>query len=162
MRGTTRDPAGVASIEGVGGEGVVGDPDRVVTLAPALVGVGVVCVLLGSAEGSDAALSDLHGARLEMLLTRILDTPVRGFVYEASGSVDPEVLAAGAATVNSFCSRSRIPFELLDFESGPDWAARVADAIERNSHAALSIPIRSNRSARIRAVAPQIRWSPTK
>ncbi len=110
------------------------DPDRVVTLAPALAGVGVVCVLLGSAEGSDAALADLHGARLEMLLTRILDTPVRGFVYEASGSVEPALLSAGAARVSSFCSTSRIPFELAaqSAVAGWDlWAARLADGVER-------------------------------
>jgi hypothetical protein len=135
VRGTTREPAGVALIEGVGGEGVVADPDRVVTLVPALAGVGVVCVLLGSAEGSDAALSDLHGARLVMLLTRILDTPVRGFVYEASGTVDAAVLVRGGEVVSSFCSTSRIPFELvaqsLDTVRWDVWAARVADGVER-------------------------------
>jgi hypothetical protein len=121
-------------IEGIGGEGVVADPDRVVTVAPALAGVGVVCVLLGSAEGSDAALSDLHGARLEMLLTRILDTPVRGFVYEASGSVDAAVLGRGGELVTSFCSRSRIPFELVTQRGDASWdlwAARLADGVER-------------------------------
>ncbi len=134
MRGTTRDPEAVALIEGVGAEAVVADPDRVVTLAPALAGVGVVCVLLGSAEGSDAALSDLHGARLEMLLTRILDTPVRGFVYEASGGVDAAVLGRGGELVTSFCSTSRIPFELVALRGEVPWelwAVRVADDVER-------------------------------
>jgi hypothetical protein len=134
VRGTTRDPAGVALIEGVGAEGVVADPDRVVTVAPALAGVGVVCVLLGSAEGSASAVSALHSERLEMLLTRILDTPVRGFVYEASGSVDPAALGRGAELVTSFCSTSRIPFELAAERgdvSWDFWAVRSADGVER-------------------------------
>jgi hypothetical protein len=122
-------------IEGVGGEGVVADPDRVVTLARALAGVGVVCVLLGSAEGPAPAVSALHDERLEMLLTRILDTPVRGFVYEASGSVDAAVLGRGSELVTSFCSTSRIPFELVAQrgEAVPwdVWTARVADGVER-------------------------------
>jgi len=111
----------------------VADPDRVVTLAPALAGVAVVCVLLGSAEGSAPALSALHGDRLAMLLTRVLDTHVRGMVYEASGSVESNVLAGGVSRVRSFCSRSRIPFELLDGRVAAGWERWVegaADAVD--------------------------------
>jgi hypothetical protein len=111
----------VATIEAVGAEGWVCDPDRVGTVAPALAGVSAVCVLLGSARGSRDALAALHGPRLEMLLTRILDTPVRAFAYEASGTVDAGVLDAAQRLVSSFCSRSRIPFALLDAERTSDW-----------------------------------------
>jgi hypothetical protein len=81
--------------------------------------------------GPPDAVAALHSERLEMLLTRVLDTPVRGFVYESSGSVDGAVLSAGAALVQSFCSRSRIPFALLD-RSGEwtEWAAHGADAVD--------------------------------
>jgi uncharacterized protein YbjT (DUF2867 family) len=134
VRGTTRAASNVAGIEAAGAEAVVADPDRVGTLAAALAGVGVVCVLLGSAEGSPESLSALHGDRLAMLLTRVLDTPVRGFVYEVSGSVNADALAAGAACVSDFCTRSRIPFELLealDVDGGESWPTRAADAVER-------------------------------
>ena len=88
VRGTTRDPARVDAIEAAGVEAYVGDPDRIATLAPALEHVGVACLLLGSAIGDPEQLEALHGTRLEMLLTRMLDTTVRGVVYECAGSVD--------------------------------------------------------------------------
>ncbi len=112
---------------------MIADPDRVGTIAPALAQVAVVCVLLGSAHGDDPHLSALHTDRLSMLLTRIVDTPVRGLVYEASGTVDRGLLAAGASAVSSFCDRSRIPFALLEAEQG-DWGAwtvAAANAVER-------------------------------
>ena len=79
----------------------MGDPDVVGTLVRSFEHVSVACVLLGSAEGTPAQLAALHGTRLEMLLARMLDTTVRGIVYEASGSVDRDVLAAGAASCGS-------------------------------------------------------------
>jgi nucleoside-diphosphate-sugar epimerase len=127
VRGTTRRAERCSSITAAGAEAIVADPDRVASLAPALLGVGVVCVLLGSAGGSAEQLAALHGPRLEMLLLRVLDTPVRGFVYESSGSVDPVVLRAGAELVSSTCTRSRIPFALVDADAAP---AIVADAVE--------------------------------
>jgi 3-hydroxyisobutyrate dehydrogenase-like beta-hydroxyacid dehydrogenase len=132
VRGTTRSEAHLGAIEAAGAEGWVGDPDRVGTLAPALAGVGIVCVLLGSARGEPESLRSLHGSRLEMLLTRVLDTPVRGFAYEASGTVSAELLAGGARIVDAFCSRSRIPFALLDgARSDYDaWVASAAGAVE--------------------------------
>jgi uncharacterized protein YbjT (DUF2867 family) len=132
-RGTTRDARRLDQIEKAGAEPVIADPDRVATLAPALAQVGVVCVLLGSAHGTAQALSELHSTRLEMLLTRILDTPVRGFVYESAGTAGAELLAAGASIVSSFCERSRIPFALLDADPGDHlaWVTSAADAVER-------------------------------
>ncbi len=55
------------------------DPERLVTLTPRLEGVSVVCWLFGQ-SGSEA----LHGDRLASLLEYLVDTPVRGFVYERS------------------------------------------------------------------------------
>ncbi len=114
VRGTTRSVSRQAELEADGIEPWVGDPDRVATVAFALERVAVVVVLLGSADGSAEALAALHGSRLEMLLTRVLDSPVRGFVYEAAGTVDAAVLAGGAAIVRSVCERSRIPFAVID------------------------------------------------
>jgi NAD(P)-dependent dehydrogenase (short-subunit alcohol dehydrogenase family) len=120
----------IAAIEAAGAEPVVGDPDRVATVAPALEHVGVAVILLGSATGSPEALAALHGTRLDMLLLRMLDSTVRGIVYEAAGSVDASVLGAGAERVRSFCEGSMIPFALLD-DSGLEWPAEAADAVER-------------------------------
>ena len=114
VRGTTRDPARREAIEAGGAEAFVGDPDRMATLTPAFDQVTVACVLLGSAVGSPAGLAALHGTRLEMLLTKVVDTTVRAIVYEASGSVDPTVLAAGAGLVRARCEDSRIPYGLLE------------------------------------------------
>ena len=132
VRGTTRDPARGPEIEAAGVEAVVGDPDVVATLARSLEHVSVACVLLGSAVGSPERLAALHGTRLEMLLTRMLDTTVRGIVYEAAGSVDAAVLEAGAARVRARCDDSRIPYALLDADSGSAaaWTSAAVQAVE--------------------------------
>ncbi len=112
---------------------MIGDPDRVATLAPAFEHVSIVCVLLGSATGSAAALESLHGTRLEMLLTKLIDTTVRGIVYESAGAVDPAVLAGGAERVRAACEDSLIPYTLLD--TAPDdlgpWLAAAASAVDQ-------------------------------
>jgi uncharacterized protein YbjT (DUF2867 family) len=132
VRGTSRSAAGVAAIEGAGAEAVLGDPDRVGTLAAALDRVTVACALLGSAAGSPAQLAALHGTRLDMLLTRMIDTTVRGVVYEAAGTVDPGVLADGAALVRARCEDSRIPYVLLraDPIDHERWVAAAAAAVQ--------------------------------
>ncbi len=133
VRGTTRDPARAAEIEAIGAEAVVGDPDVIATLARSLDHVSVACVLLGSAVGSAAQLAALHGTRLEMLLTRMLDTTVRGIVYEAAGSVDRALLDAGAELVRERCEDSRIPFALLDADPGDTsaWVSAAVRAVDR-------------------------------
>ena len=133
VRATTRDPRRRAEIEAAGAESYVGDPDRVATLAPALAHVGVACLLLGSASGSAEQLAALHGTRLDMLLERMLDTTVRGIVYEAAGTVDPALLAAGAQRVRHACERSLIPYVLLDADPGDHtaWVPVAAAAVQR-------------------------------
>jgi uncharacterized protein YbjT (DUF2867 family) len=133
VRATTRNPARLAEIEAAGAEAHLGDPDRVVTLAPALAHVGVACLLLGSAVGTGEALTALHTTRLDMLLERMLDTTVRGIVYEAAGTVPAEVLAAGTERVRYACERSLIPYVLLTADPGePDaWQRAATDAVQR-------------------------------
>lgn len=133
VRGTTREPARVDAIEAAGVEAYVGDPDRIATLAPALEHVGVVCLLLGSAIGDPEQLEALHGTRLEMLLTRMLDTTVRGVVYECAGSVDGSLLAAGRQRIRDVCERSLIPYVLLSADPGEQhrWLAAASAAVER-------------------------------
>jgi uncharacterized protein YbjT (DUF2867 family) len=114
VRGTTRDAARLPELEASGIEPHLGDPDRVATLAPALEHVTVACILLGSARGTEEELADLHGSRLQMLLTRMLDTTARGVVYEAAGTVGSAVLAMGARIVREACEASLIPYVLLE------------------------------------------------
>jgi len=133
VRGSTRSPARLAAIEGAGAEAVLGDPDVVATLAGAFEHVSVAAVLLGSAVGTPAQLAALHGTRLDMLLTRLLDTTVRGVVYEAAGSVDPALLASGAALVRERCEDSHIPCVLLrgDPADARAWMLTALAAVER-------------------------------
>jgi hypothetical protein len=132
VRGTTRFRERRAAIDAAGAESFLGDPDRVGTLVPALEHAGVACVLLGSAAGTPDRLAALHGTRLEMLLTRMLDTTVRGIVYEAAGLVDGALLRAGAALVRERCVDSRIPFALLEADPGDQsaWARAAVEAVE--------------------------------
>src|SRR5438309_418151 len=99
VRASTRRTDWARALSERGIDARVGDPDRVATLAPLLEHAGVLCLLLGSAAGTPEALADLHGSRLDMLLLRALDSTVHGIVYEAAGSVDVAVLAAGAQRV---------------------------------------------------------------
>jgi saccharopine dehydrogenase-like NADP-dependent oxidoreductase len=133
VRGTTRDPSRCSDIEASGAEAFVGDPDVIGTLARSLEHVSVACILLGSAMGTPEQLEALHGSRLEMLLTRMVDTTVRGVVYEAAGSVAPAVLETGAALVRERCEDSRIPYALLraDPADRRDWTAAAVDAVGR-------------------------------
>jgi NAD(P)-dependent dehydrogenase (short-subunit alcohol dehydrogenase family) len=99
VRGTTRDPARRAAIEAAGAEAVTADPDRLGTMMSAIEGVSVVCWLMGTARDAD----HLHGPRLDSMLEHIVDTPVRGLVYETGGVDRAEGMAAAtraAATYN--------------------------------------------------------------
>ncbi len=133
VRATTRDPSRRSAIEAAGAEAFIGDPDRVATLWQSFDHVGVACVLLGSATGTEEQLTALHSTRLDMLLEKMLDTTVRGIVYESRGSVDPSLLAVGAQRVRRACERSLIPYLLLDADPGDHagWPAAAGDAVER-------------------------------
>jgi uncharacterized protein YbjT (DUF2867 family) len=133
VRGSTRDPLRTREIEAAGAEPVIGDPARVGTLARSLDQVSVLCLLLGSAVAGSDELASLHGSRLEMLLARILDTSVRGIVYEANGAVDAGVLHAGARRVSEFCERSRVPYRLVTEDPADHraWLNTASDAVER-------------------------------
>ena len=104
VRGTTRDPAGAEAIAAAGAEPYVGDPDRIATLMEALPGVTVLCWLLGP-----VAAPELHGPRLRMLFEKLVDTPVRGVVYER-GTAEGERLAHAAAAT------WHIPVEVVEGE----------------------------------------------
>ena len=129
VRGTTRRPERLAEIDAAGAEAVVADPDRLGPLMAELHGVSLVCWLMGTADSGAAA--DLHGPRLRTLLERLVDTPVRGVVYEAGGSVAPELLAGGAAAVREASVTWSIPAEVVEADPGePDaWLSAMTAAV---------------------------------
>jgi hypothetical protein len=102
VRGTTRDPARTEAIAVSGAEPYVGDPDRIGTLMQALSGVTIVCWLLGTVPDEE-----LHGPRLRMLFEKLVDTPVRGVVYEAA-------LAEGERIARDAAERWQIPVEIIE------------------------------------------------
>jgi hypothetical protein len=112
---------------------VVADPDRLATLLRALDGVTVVCWLMGSAVDSPA----VHGDRLRTFLEHLVDTPVRGFVYEAGGVVDAGVLEGGAEIVREASRTWRIPAEVVSADPADHaaWLGAVKGAVERTMSA---------------------------
>ena len=112
VRGTSRREEGLAAIEAAGIEAALADPLDPGTALDLVGDVAAVYWLLGSAEGPAENLEAIHGPRLERLLERLVETPVRRFVYEASGSVDPAILEQGSSIVRAAGERWRIPVEV--------------------------------------------------
>lgn len=94
---------------------MLADPDRLASLLPHVQGVTVLCWLLGRVP--PPAREALHGPRLESLLAALVDTPVRGLVYEGQGE----------AIVRRFAATFRMPVELLRSDPG-DHAAWLEEA----------------------------------
>ena len=133
VRGTTRDPERAAEIERAGIEAAIADPDRVATVVDHVADVAVVAWLLASARGEPDAVAALNGPRLARLCEELVDTPVRGIVYEAAGSAAAEALAEGRRVVEEASRRWRIPVEVVDHDPGDHagWARAAADACRR-------------------------------
>jgi hypothetical protein len=133
VRGTTRRPEGFGAIADSGIEAVIANPDRVLTVLEQIEGVTMILWLLGSARGDRDLLAAIHGPRLERVLEEIVDTPVRGFVYEAGGTVGPQLLERGSAIVAAAGERWRIPHELVvaDPAEPGAWRAEMLAAIVR-------------------------------
>ena len=133
VRGTTRDPANAGEIEAAGIEPALADPDRVSTVLDHVGDVTVLCWLLGSATGDPQSVAAIHGHRLERLLEELVDTPVRGFLYEAAGSVESGLLDSGGAIVRAAAERWRIPAEVVDADPAvaASWADAMRNAVQR-------------------------------
>ena len=131
VRGTTRDAARLEEIDASGLEAAVADPDRPGTILELVGDIAVVVWLLGSARGEPDVIEAIHGPRLDHLLARLVDTPVRGFAYEAAGSVEPNHLATGRGVVERAAETWRIPVAILDEEPGAgEWARSAAGTVE--------------------------------
>jgi uncharacterized protein YbjT (DUF2867 family) len=130
VRGTSRRAEGLEAIQAAGFDAAEADPDRPGTVLDLCGDVAVVVWLLGSAAGEQELLSAIHGPRLERLLEKLVDSPVRGFVYEAAGSVDPDVLSAGREIVERAGETWRIPVAFLTSERDrAGWASTTAEAV---------------------------------
>ena len=121
VRGTTRSQANAEAIRAAGAEPYVGDPDRIGTLMDALTGVTIVCWLMGTLP-----VPELHEGRLRMLWEKLVDTPVRGVVYEGA-------LPQGEQVARSASRTWRIPLEILDADplDHDAWLAAARDAVDR-------------------------------
>ena len=132
VRGTTRHPARLPGIAAAGAEPVLADPDRIGTLMEALAGVTVVGWLLGTATGPSAGVAELHGSRLAMLFERLVDTPVRGVLYEAAGPLAPELYARGRVIAAAAHDTWRVPVATLGVNPAPhaQWLSAATVAVE--------------------------------
>jgi len=121
VRGTTRDRAHADAIRAAGAEPYVGDPDRIGTLMGSLSGVTVVCWLMGTLP-----VPELHAGRLRMLWEKLVDTPVRGVLYEGS-------LPEGEAVARTASETWRIPLEVLTAVPGEHaaWLAAARASVDR-------------------------------
>jgi uncharacterized protein YbjT (DUF2867 family) len=127
VRGTSRGEEGLVAIEEADIEPARADPERPGTILDLVGDVTIVLWLLGSAQGPSADLETIHGPRLEGLLERLVDTPVRGFVYEGVGTVDAKLLAGGAELVRNAAETWRIPVAVTETsrEHGPAWVEEL-------------------------------------
>ena len=119
---------------------MVADPDRVTSILDHVGDVTLVFWLLGSALGEPEAIAAIHGPRLERVMEKLVDTPVRGFVYEAAGRVHRHHLERGAEIVREAAERWRIPVAVVT-EDPRDWEAwteAMLAAAERLTGAARS------------------------
>ena len=112
---------------------MIADPYRLATVTPLLEGVSVVVWPLASATGSAEEIDAVHTTRLETLLTKLVDSGVRGLVYEATGTVRGDLLRGGAAQVRKSGEWFRMPVEVV--EQDPDdhdaWLAEMRAAVGR-------------------------------
>jgi len=130
VRGTSRRRDGLEPIESAGLEAAIADPDRVGTILDHVGDVAVVVWLMGSASGSEEEREAVNVLRLGSLLEKLVDTPVRGFVFEASGSAGEEVLAAGSALVERAARTWMIPVRIVTAArgDGANWVAAMSAA----------------------------------
>jgi len=119
VRGTSREEARFGAIEAAGIEPALADPGRPGTVLELVNDVAVLVLLFGSLTGSEEELAALQGSRLERLMERLVETPVRGVLYEGGG--------AGEEIVRVASRTWRIPVTIVDREgSDPREMANLA------------------------------------
>jgi len=146
--------AGRAPIEATGAECWIGTPDPAGHAGRALDGVAIACWL------ARQRLRDARGTRRSSTARafssssrRPIDTPIRGLLYEAAGSVGRRPLARGAEVIGPRASLNAIPLEIL--HADPADSRRLARGT-RSRRSAPAHPARAERPLRSRPVqAPQ-------
>lgn len=130
VRGTTRDPARVFELDAAGIEPAVGDPYRLATLLPHIANTSAMVWLMGSAAGDDPEA--LHRTRLETTLERLVDSPVRGMVYEAAGTLPAPLLREGAALVRRAAATWQMPNVIVEQDPADHdaWITAMLAAVE--------------------------------
>jgi hypothetical protein len=133
VRGTTRRQEELAEIEAAGLEPALADPDLIGEVLELVADVTLVFWLMGTAAGDPVPVADLHGARLERLLEELVDTPVRGIVYEGAGRAPLQVFARGRQVVEAAARVWRIPAEVVTVDPGDhdDWRTEMLAAANR-------------------------------
>jgi nucleoside-diphosphate-sugar epimerase len=111
VRGTSRRDEGLVAIEAAGIESALADPERPGTILELVDDVAVLVLLLGGAEGSAEQLEAIHGPRLERLMEHLVETPVRGVLYEGTD--------AGGEIVRNAARTWRIPARILPRPQNP-------------------------------------------
>jgi nucleoside-diphosphate-sugar epimerase len=125
VRGTSRRAEGLAAIEAAGIEAAAADPDRPGTVLELVNDIAVLVLLLGSASGSEEELAAIHGPRLERLMEHLVETPVRGVLYEGTEEGEEIVCAAGRTWRIPVKTLSPTPSQYPHTEH----ADRLADAV---------------------------------
>lgn len=141
VRGTSRTEAGLEPIAAAGIEPALADPAQPGTVLDLVGDVTVVVWLLGSAQGGAEELAAVHGPCLDRMLERLVETPVRGFVYEAAGSVDPILLARGREAVEVAADLWQIPVGclLVDSSDHSTWTDPLGVWLDSAANAVLGM-----------------------
>jgi hypothetical protein len=134
VRVTSRSETRRAAVEAAGAELWLGTPVRLETLRRALENVTIACWLLGSAAAEPEALRELYGPRLEAFVRLLIDTTVRGFIYEPPSAALPTELARGGErVVRELASHNQIPHAVIraDPSELDSWLERARAAVNR-------------------------------
>jgi hypothetical protein len=130
VRGTSRSEDGLVAIREAGIEPALANPLHPDTVLELVGDVTIVLWLLGSAIGPPEELSAIHGSRLERFMERLIETPVRGFVYEMKGTVNPILLEHGNEVIEAAGDTWRVGVSsvFVDPRDPHDWAEIMAGA----------------------------------
>ena len=114
VRGTSRNKENLKAASAVGIESVNADPARLAQVMQHVEGVTVVVWLMGAMRGDRESISFLHDAVLAHLLEKLVDTQVRGFVYESSDRTDAQMFEKGREHVTHANRTWHIPVAFID------------------------------------------------
>lgn len=102
---------------------VEGEPLLPGHVVDALENVAVVCWLMGRGDGPGAPGPEVNGEQLETVLLKVVDTGVRGFVFERPDGQSNAHVEHARVTWH-------IPIEELDAGDGDSWVMAVCDAVD--------------------------------